>query len=123
MSSISNLTTLTQNQFLQLLTTEFQNQDPTNPLSNQDLITQLSQVSTVSGIAQLNATFSQLLQLQQISQGTSLIGHTVTFQGSNGAAASGVVSALTVNNGTINLTIGNQSIPLSQITGVQQTTS
>ena len=55
MSSISSLSSLTQDQFLKLLTAELRNQDPTNPISSQDLVTQMSQVSTVSGIAQLNA--------------------------------------------------------------------
>lgn len=115
----NNLTTLSQDQFLQLLSAQLKNQDPLNPVSDRDLVTQLSQVSTVSGIAQLNATFAQVLQLQQLTQGSSLIGRRVDYTTSSGAAASGVVSAVTSSGGNVNLQIGNQSVALSSVTKVQ----
>jgi flagellar basal-body rod modification protein FlgD len=116
--AISNVTGLNQEQFLQLLTAQLQNQNPLEPVSDKDLISELSQVSSVNGIAQLNATFSQFLQLQQLSQGSSLIGRAVEFTSANGPA-SGVVTAVTSSNGSINLQIGDQSVPLSSITKVQ----
>jgi flagellar basal-body rod modification protein FlgD len=117
-TTVNNLTTLTQDQFLKLLSAQLQNQDPLDPVSDQDLVTQLSQVSTVNGITQLNASFSQILQLQQLTQGASLIGRTVDYAGGAGPA-SGVVSALTTaSDGTINLQIGGNSVPLSGVTKI-----
>ena len=49
-------TSLGQDTFLTLLTTQLQNQDPTNPVSNEEFVAQL-------------ATFSQLEELQGISGG------------------------------------------------------
>lgn len=40
--------------FLKLLVTQLQNQDPTSPLDSSQMTTQLAQINTVSGIAQLN---------------------------------------------------------------------
>jgi flagellar basal-body rod modification protein FlgD len=70
--------------FLKLLVTQMQNQDPLNPMDNAQVTSQMAQISTVSGIADLNTTMQgingQFLQLQAV-QGASLIGHDVTLVG------------------------------------------
>ena len=77
-----------QNQFLTLLVAQLKNQDPTNPMDNAQLTSQMAQISTVSGIEKLNDTVSsvtsQFNQMQML-QGSSLIGHTVLTEG-NGLA-------------------------------------
>ena len=78
--------------FLTLLTTQLQNQDPTNPLDNAQLTSQLAQISTVDGIQQLNATLQTLLNnntQSQNLQAASLVGHAVLVPGSTMALASG----------------------------------
>jgi flagellar basal-body rod modification protein FlgD len=82
----SNSAADTQARFLTLLTTQLQNQDPTNPMDNSQLTTQIAQLSTVSGIEQLNTTVSSLmasLQSNQTMQAASMIGHSVLAPGSN----------------------------------------
>ena len=77
-----------QNQFLTLLVAQLKNQDPTNPMDNAQLTSQMAQISTVTGIEKLNDTVgsvtSQFNQMQML-QGSSLIGHTVLTEG-NGLA-------------------------------------
>jgi flagellar basal-body rod modification protein FlgD len=82
----SNSAADTQARFLTLLTTQLQNQDPTNPMDNSQLTTQIAQLSTVSGIEQLNTTVNSLmagLQANQTMQAASMIGHGVLAPGSN----------------------------------------
>jgi flagellar basal-body rod modification protein FlgD len=61
-----------------------QNQDPLNPMDNAQVTSQMAQISTVSGISDLNTTVSglnaQFVQLQAV-QGASLVGHDVTLVG------------------------------------------
>ncbi len=45
-------------QFLKLLVTQLNNQDPLNPLDNAQLTSQLAQINTVQGIQQLNSTLT-----------------------------------------------------------------
>jgi len=70
--------------FLKLLITQMQNQDPLNPMDNAQVTSQMAQISTVSGIQDLNATVSglnsQFVQLQAL-QGASLVGRAVTLEG------------------------------------------
>jgi len=75
-----------QSQFLNLLVTQLQNQDPLNPTSNAELTSQLAQLSTVSGIDKLNTTLTSLQTNFQSSQSvaaTSVIGHGVLTAGSD----------------------------------------
>jgi flagellar basal-body rod modification protein FlgD len=57
-----------QNRFLKLLITQLKNQDPLNPLDNAAVTTQISQISTVSGIEKLNATLETLLPLTTMAR-------------------------------------------------------
>ncbi len=84
----------TQNQFMNLLVTQLQNQDPLNPMDNAQVTTQMAQLSTVSGIQQLNTSLQSLManfQATQSLQSASMIGHNVLVNGSsinyNGSAA------------------------------------
>ena len=45
--------TLGQSDFLKLMTTQLQNQDPFSPMENGDFIAQMAQFSTVTGIAEI----------------------------------------------------------------------
>ncbi len=112
---------LNQQQFLQLLTAQLQNQDPLNPLSSQDFTAQLAQLSTVSGIQQLNGSIQQLLQLQQLSQGAALMGKTVTYASSGASqAGKGVVQGVSLQNGQLQVQVGGQQVAISQINGIAQ---
>ncbi len=112
--------TLSQTDFLKLLMTQMQNQDPLNPVSATDMTTQLSQLSSVQGIQQLNSNITQMLTLQQMTQAANLIGKQVTFNlPGKTLPAQGTVSAIGVVNGQVNLTVGTQQVALTQVTSIQ----
>ncbi|MDH0370875.1 flagellar hook assembly protein FlgD [Comamonas aquatica] len=73
-----------QDQFLTLLVAQLQNQDPTSPMDNSQLTSQMAQISTVSGIEKLNSTVesvtSQFASMQML-QGVSMIGRAVLSEG------------------------------------------
>ncbi|MBV8270877.1 MAG: flagellar hook assembly protein FlgD [Cupriavidus sp.] len=82
-----------QNQFLTMLVTQMNNQDPLNPMDNSQLTSQLAQISTVSGLQTMNTTMTQLLQQTAASRAmdsASLIGKTVMVPGSAVSVAGGV---------------------------------
>lgn len=87
-----------QDRFLKLLTTQLRNQDPLNPMDNAQMTSQLAQISTVDGIAKLNATLEKLVGSQQGSealQAAVLVGRDVLVSGNKlqvaGAGAGGGV--------------------------------
>ena len=134
-TSASNSVTAASNQFLKLLVTQMQNQDPMNPMDNAQITTQLAQLSTVQGITDLNSTVTGLvsqLQSSQMMQSASLIGQNVLAQGSalslgsagaaggvNLASAADQVSVNVLNSaGTVirSLSLGSQPVGLAQFT-------
>ncbi|EDW1388237.1 flagellar hook assembly protein FlgD, partial [Salmonella enterica subsp. enterica] len=81
-----------QSSFLTLLVAQLKNQDPTNPLQNNELTTQLAQISTVSGIEKLNTTLGAIsgqIDNSQSLQATTLIGHGVMVPGTTILAGKG----------------------------------
>jgi flagellar basal-body rod modification protein FlgD len=105
-------------QFLTLLVTQLKNQDPMEPVGQQEFIQQLSQFSMLEGIEKLNTSFETWMKIQQISQGASLTGHTVEYVDSQGAKHEGVVEAARIVDGDIVLRIDSQDISIDSITGV-----
>ncbi len=82
--AVSSNNTLNESDFLQMLVTELQNQDPTNPLQSTDLAAQLAQFSSVSELQTLNqsvqnSTNANLVMTQSISNtmAATLIGKQV----------------------------------------------
>ncbi|KAA8729554.1 MAG: flagellar hook assembly protein FlgD [Ewingella americana] len=70
--------------FLTLLVAQLKNQDPTNPMDNAQLTSQLAQINTVSGIEKLNTTLGSIsgqINSNQSVQATALIGHGVMIEG------------------------------------------
>lgn len=70
--------------FLQVLTTQLQNQDPLNPMENAELTSQMAQISMVSGIEKLNQTVELLMgqiDASQALQASSLVGKGVLIEG------------------------------------------
>jgi flagellar basal-body rod modification protein FlgD len=91
-SSSANSASSLQNTFLQLLVTQLQNQDPTNPMDSSQMTSQLAEINTVTGIGQLNTSLSSLatqLNAGQTSQAALLIGSSVLAPGSSITVTSG----------------------------------
>ncbi len=95
-ASSSSLIKETENRFLTLLVTQMRNQDPLNPMDNAQVTSQMAQLSTVTGINQLNQTLLALsgqMDLSQSMQAANLIGKQVLVPG-NRVALGGEEQAL-----------------------------
>src|ERR1700744_2031262 len=72
------------NDFLSLLTTQLQNQDPTSPMDTSQFTSQLVQFTGVAEQITANSTLSSILsvdQTQQLTQASGLVGQQVAFTG------------------------------------------
>ncbi|MFK8029897.1 MAG: flagellar hook assembly protein FlgD [Gammaproteobacteria bacterium] len=78
---------LGQEEYLKLMVTQFQNQDPFKPMENGDFLGQIAQFGTVSGISELKDSFSAVassISSDQTLQASGLIGRTVLAQVNTG---------------------------------------
>jgi len=126
-------TELGQEDFLALMVTQLQNQDPFQPMENGEFLGQMAQFSTVSGIGEMSASLNQLaesLYASQALQASSMIGKSVLTEGGianlgaegsvNGAvdlpnAASDVFVRITAPNGQVvrELSLGTRDAGLA----------
>jgi len=79
-----NKSKLGQEDFLKLMTTQLQNQDPFAPMDNGDFIAQMAQFSTVTGITEINNNLSSLgskLEPNRVATAAQFLGHSVLVPG------------------------------------------
>jgi len=84
-STANPLTSLSSNfgDFLNLLMTQLQNQDPTSPMDANSFTTELVQFSSVEQQINTNTSLTQLIQLTQaadVTQSSAILGKQVTIQ-------------------------------------------
>ena len=80
----ANSDKLGQSDFLKLMTTQLQNQDPFAPMDNGDFIAQMAQFSTVTGIEEMNSNLGKLIEefdQARIATASNLLGHSVLVPG------------------------------------------
>ena len=119
---------LGQEDFLELMVTQLQNQDPFEPLQSGEFIGQLAQFGTVSGVGELNDSFSNLassLTSVQSLGATNLIGKSALIPSDSlslkeGESVKGTIGTSTpANNVNVNIfdAAGNlvQTIPLGVV--------
>ena len=101
--SSSSGSNLGPNSFLQLLTAEMMNQDPTQPQDPTQSVTQLAQFSALQYQQQLTSAFGAFQSNFGVLQASSLVGKQVTVQvqGSGGTTSteSGTINTIEVQNG------------------------
>ena len=105
--------------FLSLLVAEMTNQDPMEPTSNTEFVTQMAQFTSLQ-YSKDAATYSQS------NYASSLVGKTVTaskMDGSKQVTKTGVVQSVMKNGDSYTIKIDGVSFELSNITSIAQTDS
>lgn len=105
---------LGQAEFLALMTSQLENQDPLNPMENAEFMGQIAQFSTVEGIGNLNESFSALagaMQSSQALQASALVGRDALINSPVAQLRDGTLS------GAVNLTSGSADVAVEIING------
>jgi len=123
----SSTASQSRDEFLQLLVAQLRNQDPLQPVKQEDFLAQLAQFSTLEGIEKLNSSFEEQVKLQedalwmgQLSQASSLFGRDVTCSGSDGLTHTGSVSSVQISDGGVSVLVDGESISIDRITRVSE---
>ena len=102
--------------FLKLLITQMQNQDPTDPMDNTEFIAQMAEFSSLEQITNMNANFERMNQMLTSNQAVTTIGKTVDIDLGD-TMTTGVVEAVTYGNNP-QVKIGNMYYDLNKIAAV-----
>jgi flagellar basal-body rod modification protein FlgD len=116
--------TLSEQDFLNLLVTQMTQQDPLNPETNQDMLSQMVQFSTLQSNTTTQTDMSQLETGQTFTEANALIGSQVNLlTDSSGDTAQGVVSGVDMSTGTPQIIVNGQSYGLNQVLSVTPATT
>lgn len=115
---------ISQEDFLKILLTQLNYQDPLKPLDNQEFLAQMAQFSSLEQTRQLNERVDTLLSIQSSTQSIGLLGKTVDIQTATGTVT-GQITTLVFKEGQPFMTVkaGEQfltDISLSQIVLIRQ---
>jgi flagellar basal-body rod modification protein FlgD len=113
-----------QTDYLKLLVTQLQNQNPLDPMDDKDMAAQMAQFSQLQQTENLNTSFGKVLDAVQRSYASSLIGKQVSFStpAGDGTAQTGTgqVHGVAVgSDGGILLTLSNQQINLTDVSAIR----
>ncbi|MDA7979119.1 MAG: flagellar biosynthesis protein FlgD [Pirellulales bacterium] len=101
--------------FFQLMIAELQNQDPLNPLENDEFLAQIATIQEIEATTQLGDALDALALGQNLNSGSALIGKEITALADDGANVQGVVSRVTINGSDVTLHVGEQQARLNNI--------
>ena len=111
-----NGTSLTQSDFLTLMTAQMKNQDPFSPVDNTQMVAQMAQFSSLAGISDMSTTLKAIadkLGATTTSDAVSYIGKTVLVPGSTayGRTSGGIAGAVELGSDAtdVNVTISDSN--------------
>ncbi|MEW6041591.1 MAG: flagellar hook assembly protein FlgD [Elusimicrobiota bacterium] len=116
-SAISgNSSALGKNDFLKLLISQLQYQDPTNPMDNTEFVAQMAQYTSLEQMTNLNQSFEYMAGQLLVNQATGLIGKTVVLTvDADGNTITGTVEKVVLSSGTPQLVVNGNEYNLSQV--------
>ena len=117
-TSAAGLGSLTSSDFLQLLVAQITNQDPLNPVSSSQFMSQTAELSTLEQITALSQETAQSSSAQQSGAAIATIGKTVTGVSEAGKTVTGEVTGVEeTSNGPL-LEVGGSLIAFSNLASV-----
>jgi flagellar basal-body rod modification protein FlgD len=108
------------NEFMLMLMAQLKNQNPLEPMKDNEMLGQLAQLNSLNQLTDLNTKMTELISSNQISYASSLVGKTVTAQIGKQDPITGKVTAVSNESGTWTVTIGKQTVPIAYITKVSE---
>jgi len=123
-SSVINSASDIQMNYMKLLITQLQNQNPLEPLDNKEMASQLAQFSQLQQLESMNSNFASVLTATERNYANSLIGKEISFASEDETGTrdltSGIVEEV-INNadGEIILVTADHTVALDGVISVK----
>ncbi len=106
------------NDFLKMMIAELQNQDPLNPMDNQELLQQIGQIREIESNLRLTSTLEAMLMQQSLASAGALIGRSIVGLDDTGQMVTGIVERVSLNQGKVRLHVGSSTVELKNVTQI-----
>ena len=110
---------LSKSDFLTLLVTQLQHQDPLAPLDSEQFVSQLTEMTSLEELQKLNASFESADMVNRLSGASNLIGKYVTYaDAETGDTASGVAGSVELDDAEVCVIVDGNRISAEDIVAV-----
>lgn len=79
--------------YMKLLVTQLQNQNPLEPMNNDQMANQLTQFSQLEQLESMKSSFAKILEVTEDSYANSLLGKEISFVGETESGAADIINA------------------------------
>ena len=100
--------------FLKMLAVQLQNQDPTAPMDDSQMMAQLAQFSSLQQMTEMNSNMAQLNFLSA----QSMLGKYVAGTNDDKETVAGIVDGVALQDNVILLSVGGKTLPMTGVVGV-----
>lgn len=117
----ASLNDVDMDEFLKLMITELQNQDPLDPMETSEMMSQLSQMREISSTDKLTDTLDAVLMGQNLTTASSMIGKQISALSNDGIDIEGQVDRVSVepspdgSRRSIRLHVGDSAVELQNV--------
>ncbi len=108
--------------FMSLLVAQLRHQDPSSPMDTNQMISQTTELATMEKLTSMDATSTENFALQMRTSAAALIGQLVSWTDKEGSAHSGIATSVSFAEGIPQVTVGDQTVALDQVSGITSTT-
>ncbi len=110
--------------YMKLLVTQLQNQNPLEPMDNSEMASQLTQFSQLQQLESMNSSFAKVLETVEHNYATSLLGKEVSFLGETEPGTVDIISGTVeqIHNdiaGGIVLSVNGYNLNLENVISVK----
>lgn len=110
--------------FIKMMITQLQNQDPTNPAKNEELLAQMSQIGQLQSSTLLQESLQGMVLQNQIGSAGNLIGKNVQGMDDYNNTVRGIVNSVKVQDNSVYLELDNgKRLSLGKVTSIAAATS
>lgn len=111
--------------YMKLLVTQLQNQDPLEPMDNSQMTAQLTQFSQLQQLEGMSTSFGSVLESVQRGYASSLLGKEVSFtvpatDGTVETRTGKVEEVLVGTDGQISLVVDDQKVDLANVLSIRE---
>jgi flagellar basal-body rod modification protein FlgD len=107
--------------FLKILVTQLQYQDPTQPMDDKQFISQMAQFSSLEQMNNVATGMNVLSQVNAMAYGSQLLGNKVTYLDADNHEMTGLVTAVKMVSGNVQVQVGTDLVDISAINSVTKT--
>jgi flagellar basal-body rod modification protein FlgD len=100
--------------FMKILVAQLQNQNPMEPMTNGEMVSQMSDLASLESSRGLTASFGEFMKLCRLTGGVDMIGRTVEYEVGSGIAT-GLVEEILQDGEELTLKVGSDEISLDDV--------